>query len=74
MSAVYVAEIEGQDLRLIKDGDPNVWADLEVFPIYGRGEADRWLESNGYTDRDSLIGWRKVPESKPAIWSKVVFR
>ena len=71
MSTVYVAEIEGQDLRLTKDGNPYVAYDLEVYPIYGRADADRWLEANGYYDRDSW-GWRKTPDSNPAIWSKNV--
>ena len=72
MTVVYVAELEGQDLRLIKDGNPYVHADLEVYPIYGREDADRWLESNGYygDGRD----WSKTPDSKPAIWSRVVSR
>ncbi|WP_250029886.1 hypothetical protein [Paractinoplanes maris] len=66
----YVAELENQDLRLIKDGDPSVPFDIEVYPIYGRADADRWLEANGYVDdgRD----WRKVQDSKPAIWIRVV--
>ncbi|AEV86875.1 hypothetical protein ACWT_5857 [Actinoplanes sp. SE50] len=71
MSTVYVAEIEGQDLRLIKDGNPNVPYDLEVYPIYGHDDADRWLAKHGYTDHDNW-GWRKANSSKPAIWLKNV--
>ena len=68
----YVAEIENQDLRLTKDGNPYVAYDIEVYPIYGREDADRWLEANGYygDGRD----WSKVRDSKPAIWSRVVNR
>lgn len=71
MGAVYVAELEGQDLRLIKDGNPYVPADIEVYPIYGRDDADRWLTANGYREWDCQP-WRKTADSKPAIWSKNV--
>jgi hypothetical protein len=71
VSDVYVAELEDQSLRLTKDGNPYVAYDIEVCPIYGRDAADRWLEANGYTDRDSW-GWSKVEGSSPSIWMKNV--
>ena len=68
--ATFVAEIEGQDLRLTLDGNPYKPFDIEVYPIYGRDDADRWLEANGY--RDDGRDWRKVADSKPSIWMRVV--